>query len=147
LRVVEFEPSHLKDINLRAFDQQVILGVPDAIERITAQSRSGVAYTGFDDNGGIVAMGGVCILWQGVGSGWVLTSDLMVKYKIWTHRTIRDILKAAINRHNLHRVESLILEHHGVSMKWAERLGFQCEGLLRKYDTAGNNYWIFSRVI
>ena len=123
------------------------MGVSSAIERIQAQADNGIAYTGIDDNGNIIGIGGVTLLWEKVGSGWVLTSDLLPKYKIWTHRAIRDILEVAIETYGLHRVESIILRDHEVSQKWAERLGFGREGLLRKYDTAGNDYYLYARII
>jgi RimJ/RimL family protein N-acetyltransferase len=145
--LILFHRDHLKDIDLRFLDKKVVMSVPGAIDRIEMQSQSGISYTGIDDEGDIIAIGGVCMLWQGVGSGWVLTSDLMVKYKIWTHRVIRDILNKAIKVHNLHRIESIILRNHDISCKWAERLGFQCEGLLKQYDSQKNDYWLFARTI
>lgn len=138
--------SHLRDIELRSFDEQVILSVSNCFERIALQSESGLAYTGIDDDRNIIAIGGVSLLWPHVGSGWVLTSDLIVKYKIWVHRTIRNILDTAIKVYSLHRIESIILKKHKVSRKWAERLGFQREGLLRKYDSQGNDYWLYARI-
>jgi len=145
--LIQFHIDHLKYIDLRLLDKQVVMSVPGAINRIEIQAQSGLAYTGIDDEGDIIAIGGVSLLWPGVGAGWVLTSPLMVKYKIWTHRIIRDILNKAIKVHNLHRIESIILKNHGVSCKWVKRLGFRKEGLLRKYDSQGNDYWLVARII
>ncbi len=145
--LIPFEVSHLKDIELRDLDKQIIMSIPNSTERIVIQSQSGMAYTGIDDEGSIIAIGGVSLIWPHVGSGWVLTSELIVKYKVWTHRIIRDILDTAIKVYSLHRIESIILKNHNVCLKWAERLGFQREGLLRKYDSQGNDYWLFGRII
>jgi RimJ/RimL family protein N-acetyltransferase len=144
--LLPFEPEHLEQIDLRPFDKQVIMGSPGAMEIMQFQALSGLAYTGFDKNGKIIMIGGVTIVRQSVGGGWVLTSELLVKYKVWAHRTIRDILDASLKIHSLHRIEGLILEDHKISCKWAERLGFQSEGFLRKYDSLGNNYYMYSRV-
>ena len=122
------------------------MGVPDAFERIVVQAENGVAYTGIDKEGKIIAIGGVAFLWQGVGSGWVLTSELLLKHKIWVHRNIRDILDITEKIHDLHRIESIILKDHEVSMSWAERLGFQQEGLLRQYDSHKQDHWLYARV-
>lgn len=141
-----FESSHLLEIKLRKLDKQVIMGVPDAIERISLQAENGIAYSGIDDEGNVVVIGGVALLWEGVGSGWVITSELFVNHKIWCHRAIRNVLIKAESQYNLHRIESLILKDHKISMKWAERLGFSKEGLLRKYDSSKNDYYLFARV-
>ncbi len=138
--------EHLSQIDLREFDEQVIMGVPDAIDRIKFQAENGVAYTGIDEEGKVIAIGGVTFLWEGVGSGWVLTSELLLKHKIWVHRTIRDILDTTEETYNLHRIESIILKEHKVSMRWAERLGFKQEGLLRKYNSQKQDHWLYARV-
>ena len=145
--LMPFRKEDLHKINLRSFDEQVTMGVPNAFEMIARQAENGMAYTGIDDNGEIVAIGGVTMLWDKVGSGWVMTSDLLLKYKVWTHRAIKEILDLAIVKYNLHRIESIILEDHIVSQAWAERLGFEREGLLRKYDTKGNDYYLYAKVI
>lgn len=141
-----FHVEHLKQINLREFDEQVIMGVPDALDRIALQAENGVAYTGIDDEGEIILIGGVAFLWKGVGSGWVLTSELLLKYKAWFHRTIRDVLDATEKMYDLHRIESIILKDHEVSMRWAERLGFEQEGLLRKYNSQKQDHWLYARI-
>jgi hypothetical protein len=145
--LIDFDVTDLRDIDLRPFDKQVMMSVPGAVNRVELQAESGLAYTGIDDEGNIIAIGGVSLLWQGVGSGWVLTSSLITKYKIWTHRIIRDILNSAVKEYDLHRVESIILKNHNVSCKWAERLGFHKEALLEKYDSQKNDYWLFARTI
>lgn len=76
-----------------------------------------------------------------------MTSELLLKYKAWSHRVIRDVLDITENTHKLHRIESLILKGHEVSMKWAEKLKFKKEGLLRKYDSQKNDYWLYARII
>lgn len=122
------------------------MGFPNALERIEIQSANGVAYTGIDEKGKVIAIGGITFLWKGVGSGWVITSELLLKHKVWTHRAIRDILDITEKTHNLHRIESIILKDHVVSMQWAERLGFKQEGLLRKYDSQKQDHWLYARV-
>lgn len=144
--MILFQVEHLKQIDLRPFDEQVIMGVPDAFDRIALQAENGIAYTGIDEEGKIIGIGGIVFLWQGVGSGWVLTSELLLKHKIWFHRTIKDILELTEMARNLHRIETIILRDHVVSMKWAERLGFKQEGLLRKYNSRKQDHWLYARV-
>ena len=144
--LMPFRKEDLHKINLRPFDEQVIMGVPKVFDLIALQAQKGIAYTGVNDEGKIIAIGGVVVLWDKVGSGWVMTSDLLLKYKTWVHRSIKEILELAIVKYNLHRTESIILKDHIVSQKWAERLGFKKEGLLKKYDSNKNDYYLYSRI-
>jgi len=134
----------LEKIELRPFDTQMLMGVSDAEERIIKQTESGISYTGIDEDGEIIIIGGVVILDEGLGSGWVITSERVLKHKIWFHRTIIDVLNAAVDIYNLHRIESLILKEHNVSMKWAKRLGFKQERLLEKHDSQGQDQWLYA---
>ncbi len=145
--LILFQVEHLKQINLRPFDEQVIMGVPNMIDQYIVMAENGIAYTGIDKEGNIIGIGGVAIFWPGVGFGWVLTSELLLKYKIWFHRTIKDILELTVMARNLHRIEGLILKDHIVSQRWAERLGFIREGLLRQYDSSKNDYYLYARII
>jgi len=122
------------------------MGFQDSIERIVLQAEHGIAYTGINESGKIIGIGGVMLMWEGVGAGWVITSPLFPRYKVWVHRVIRDIVCEAIKEFKLHRVESLILESHEVSCRWAERLGFKKEGLLNSYDRDRNNYYMYARI-
>ncbi len=122
------------------------MGFPTVTERIKAQALAGCAYTCIDDDGKIICIGGVTLMWKGVGAAWLLTSPIFPRNKIWVHRIIRDVVCEAIEVHKLHRVEALILEDHIVSQKWVNRLGFEEEGLLRKYDSSENNYYMFARI-
>lgn len=139
--------KHLKQIDLRDFDRQVVMGIRGSLDIIEAQGGKGDAYTGIDDDGYIIFIGGMVLLWEGVGSGWLLTSNLLLNHKIWVHRTIRDFLNEMQIKYDLHRIESIVLKDHTVSMKWVDRLGYKQEGLLRKYNSKQQDHWLYARVI
>jgi len=120
--------EHLEQIKMRPFDYQNLMGVDNSRELVIAQAKMGTAFTGIDDNEGVIAVGGICVLREGVGGGWAITSDLLVKNRIWSHRMIRDIIENGIKYFKLHRIEALIMKEHKVSQRWVERLGFIKEG-------------------
>lgn len=144
--LVLFKPEHLSQINMRPFDKQNLMGMDNGDDPIKWQAENGTAFT-IKAKEGIVAIGGVCLARPGVGSGWAITSDLFVKYKIFTHRAIRDIIEDGIQCYKLHRVEAAIMKKHKVSCKWAERLGFKKEGLMRQFDKNKRDYYMYARII
>jgi|TARA_R100001530_G_scaffold68371_1_gene48632 RimJ/RimL family protein N-acetyltransferase len=133
-------------IRMRRFDIGSIEGMDNWRDVIRKQTENGSSATGIDDNGMVGVIGGVCVVRDGVGVAWAITSDLIVKYKIYAHRVIRDVVNDSFERFNLHRVEASIIVDHTVSHRWVERLGFKKEGLMRKFDHKQRDYYLYARV-
>lgn len=94
----------------------------------------------------VLGMGGVIPIWRGVAIAWLLTAREIEQYKVFFHKTIVEMLNDAINELSLHRVDVTVLVEHKVSVGWLERLGFKCEGLMRKFDSQGNDYYRYALV-
>lgn len=139
--------KHLSQIRMRPFDVQNLMGIDNSDDIIQSQAKMGTSYTAIDNEGNIIAIGGMCIIRIGVGAPWVITSDLFVKYKVWIHKAIKNMAEEAIKIYNLHRLETAIVKEHEVSHRWAERLGFEREGLMRKFDQNKKDYYLYARII
>ena len=82
--------------------------------------------------GTIVGCAGVTVLWKGVGEGWFRGSPL-----IYEHRS-KVILASIegfkmIRESGFHRIQSIIVADHHAAVRYAEKLGFEFEGVMRKY--------------
>jgi hypothetical protein len=145
MQIVPFESWHLGLIELREHDQRAVAFGDDLVARGNAYLRSGPAYTGLHE-GRVVVVAGIVKLWMGVGGGWSLTSPLVEKFPVSFHRAVwRNILKSEENL-CLHRLQITVQASHIVSQSWVERLGFQFEGVLKKYGPDGEDYLLFARV-
>jgi hypothetical protein len=145
-RLADFEWEHLDKIKLREFDEIGLAVVPNSKEQLQFYMDTGICYTGMVGDK-VVMIGGVSVTWPGVGFVWLLTSDLVKEHKAFFHRTCLNIIEKGIVKYKLHRVDTAIMKDHEVSLKWANRLGFQQEGIMKKYDSEGNDYCLFARVI
>lgn len=158
---------HVNFISLRPLDGKVFFSLPnvDCQRELDSYARSGRCWTaivnpppapsregngiGAPSQGGvptILGMGGVVPAWQGVAIAWLLTACEIERYKLFFHKTIVAMLDGAIRELGLHRVDVTVLAEHETSIHWLERLGFQCEGLMRKFDSQGNDYYRYALV-
>lgn len=132
-------------MELREFDRRVFLSVPNSAKELIAYERGGYSWTATVGTQ-ILGAGGVVQIWEGVACCWLLSTPLVEKYKLFLHRTVRNVIIKATENLNLHRIETAILTDHQVSQQWAERLGFINEGLMRKFDSKGNDYYRYALV-
>ena len=130
IRVREYKPEDYMTIHRRKFDAFTFLNFPDP-EAIAKRLTSGPAYT--ITNGVPVACGGILPLWKGVGEGWVVTSALVEQHPFMFAKTIwRETLRL-IKDLDLDRIQTVVDAEHTVSMRWVERMGFENEGLMKKF--------------
>lgn len=144
--LVEFEWRHLDNLELRQFDRMGFMAVPDSKAELQGFLDIGIVYSGVIGDKAIM-LGGVCSPRPRIGFSWVLTSDLVKEYPVFFHKSCKRIIREGIEKYNLHRLETTIMQGHKVSIDWAERIGFVHECLMKKYDSDGNNYHLFARII
>lgn len=142
-RIEEFSVDHLKTINK---DYLAALGLRDDwMEKATAFRMFGPCYSAFNGDD-LVACAGVNILWPGVGEAWMVSTPNIFANKKFLHKSVKDILQRIINNHSLFRVQATVLFGFEKGRIWVERLGFKREGVMKKYDRDGNDYWLYAMV-
>lgn len=141
-----FSWNHLKSLELREFDKMGFAAVPDSRKELECYLETGIVFSGIAGSKTLM-IGGVCAPRHKVGFAWVLTSELIKEYPIFFHKACKEIIDMGIKEFNLHRLETTIMEGHKISKNWAERIGFEQECLMRKFDADGNNYYLYARVI
>ena len=151
--LVPFKAHHVEHVDMRPLDAQVFLSVPHSPSAVRAYETGGYSWTAILDGRDteprvptILGMGGIVPVWQGVACGWLLTACGIEHYAKFLHRTVTNVLNLAINDLRLHRIETTILASHSISQRWAERLGFKNEGLMRKFDMNGNDYYRYALI-
>jgi len=111
---------------------------------IAKRFANGIAYT-MEAPEGLVASGGVIPLWKGVGEAWVVTSELVKTYPIMFAKTTWRKLYEIINSNGIERVQTTIHKNHITSQRWAERMGFENEGLMKKF-LGGEDYYRYALI-
>ncbi len=144
-RLIPFETAHINNIFLREHDSKTFLSTPPEFLDMVRSSDRVYGFTGVIGSR-IIACGGVYMIWQGVGYVWGLTSEDVVKYRKWFHSVTIEVLRYCVEILKLHRIETTVIKENITSVRWLQRLGFECEGIMRKYDQYGNDYYLMARV-
>lgn len=144
LRAEVYTPDHAAAIQLRAADQAFVDGLgPMAIPIAMGLAR----HPGITLLAGaqVVACGGVVIIWPGVGEAWMRTSPLIERHPLAVLRLTKQFLASAVAGLKLRRLQCTVRKGYEPAIKWAERLGFSSEGVLRGFGPDGEDYIMFSR--
>lgn len=137
LKVVAYKPEHYFMIHENSEQIVALLGLQD-VNQIANKFLRGPAFTIFHDDE-IIACGGIIIMWPGMGEAWAFTSPLVRKYPKFFHQEVKNHLEALIDVYHFVRVQAMVVKEFAVARKWAERLGFEYEGEMRKY-MGGKDY-------
>jgi hypothetical protein len=95
----------------------------------------------------IVVMGGVHVLWQGVGEGWIMVSKNAHKMPVTVARYADEFFDVIMDEANLQRVQASVHSEDAQAIRFARWLGFENEGLMKKYGPDGKDYYRMARVI
>ena len=103
------------------------------------------SFTAVKDNS-FICSGGIVPMWQGVFEGWVIGSN-----KIWNHpvlaaRTIKRGLDQLYKDNNITRLQTAVRADFSMGIKFAKWLGFHEEGLMKKYDIEGKDFYRYARI-
>ena len=96
-------------------------------------------------DGRVVGLFGIWPMWPGAGRAWTLLSHEVLRYPKTLHRVVKNELADFIAKHEMRRVEAIIVAGHLTGERWIRRLGFLHEGTLRKYNLQGEDCEMYAR--
>ncbi len=137
--IVPFKKEHLDKINLM-FEMtksgKESLGSYDGV----------IGYTGMEDDA-VLATGGVHPMWEGVGEAWLLVGkegyDKPKTVAKWTDYLFQILQE----EHKLFRIQASVAALDLTANRYAQWLGFEKEGIMRKYGPDGTDYIRYARVM
>ncbi len=94
----------------------------------------------------IIGCGGIDIMWDTVGEVWLMLSYEVNKYPIKTYEVIEEGLEKLIKNNNLRRIQGWGRIGFHQSHTLFRHLGFQPEGLARKYGYDGSDFILYSLI-
>jgi hypothetical protein len=101
-------------------------------------------------NDTLIACGGVKILWPHVGEAWAILSKDVENLKTEEKQKLVLLMKKWINRsiedNELCRVQAVVRSSFGNAIRLVKALGFQCEGLMKKYAPDGDDMYMYGRI-
>jgi RimJ/RimL family protein N-acetyltransferase len=146
--MTHYEYMKLDDLihlDIREVDLDALNKSEDWFAGILDRIRSGYAYTVFH-NDEVMACCGVMHISNGVAEIWTVTGRLVDEHPFAFHKISKEIVKEALEINSLHRLQCVVDANYKKSIKWLKSLGFEEEGLLRKYSAQAEDYYIYSIV-
>jgi len=104
-----------------------------------------LAFTGMVNDKPIFAAG-MKMIWGQVAEGWVIASSDMWKYPLGVARAIRKDFARVAKEHNIKRVQTAIRKDFAQGKRFAEWLGLENEGLMRKFGFDGSDQYMYARI-
>lgn len=143
LNHIPFKMEHMDDIRPKA----IYAGDEGLRSRfaLLENDKNSFVYTVLGPSGPI-AVAGIVVLFPGNAEVFSITSDKVKETPVLFHKTILHLLKTHQEALTLHRITMTVLERYEEGHKWAESLGFQREGLMRKYGPDQSNHYLYSRI-
>ena len=105
----------------------------------------GLSFTLLADNNPILA-GGIIPLWDGVAEGWVIATEDVWNYPLSVAKAIRKDFARVAKENNITRVQSAIRKDFFEGQRFAEWLGLEKEGLMRKWGFDGSDQYMYARL-
>jgi hypothetical protein len=144
---VVFLPFHMEHLDKVKDSNPEILSLSKGVNMrtmIQAQSEMGVALTAFL-YGTPVAILGCVMCWEGVGEMWMLIDQKARTIPVaMTKSALRmcDIFEIYLH---LHRLQITVRKQDRRAVRWAQRLGFNTEGLMLKYGPDQSDFYLMAR--
>ena len=100
-------------------------------------------------DGKIMCVGGVMVLWSGVGEMWMILTEDCKELADGTEIAlkIRHELKVFMSENNLWRVQASVRTDFPLAERLTLALGFKQEGLMKKYLPDGSDAYLYARVL
>ena len=104
-----------------------------------------LAFTGMIGNKPIFAAG-MKMIWGQVAEGWVIASSDMWNHPLSVAKAIKKDFAKVAKKHNIKRVQTAIRKDFTKGQRFAEWLGLENEGLMRKFGFDGSDQYMYARI-
>jgi hypothetical protein len=82
----------------------------------------------------------------GFGEVWSVVSEDVKQKPIAFHKAVLALMDFYEDYLSISRLQIDVKEDFIEGISWAESLGFECEGLMKHYDSDGSSHYLFARV-
>ena len=143
----------VKEFKQQDADQIVSYGMNDKLMEVDANFKEnricladkGNAYTLFVNDKPIVA-GGIFILWKGVAEGWVLANRNIYDVKFLAAKEIKKRTDVLCEKNKINRLQTSVKANFKTGVRFANWLGLETEGLMKKYGPDGSDYLRMAKI-
>lgn len=140
MKVIPYEAKHLFAFNLQEGQKDTLCMLsPQYAQFLEGQ----FAFTALDEEGKIVAVGGLAEMWEGRALAWMLIDRDAGKHFVALHKVVKHMLAIAPYR----RIEANAAVEFPEAHRWLRMLGFEVEApLLRAFRGDGGDSSMYALV-
>lgn len=137
IKVIPFKAEHIECMEIREYEVKEVCSMPQfptALKQWENEKNSATVVC----DGRIIAVIGFMTLWEGVCEVYILPSKYISKYPHAFARCLKRALSSSAFS-IFHRVQLRAL-NNDLHNRFNAFLGFKKEGVLKKYDSRGNDF-------
>jgi len=142
-KVIPFKAAHVDCMDIREYENNTVAKWPNFQQALTEWENKNIAGTILAD-GRVIAVFGFIEMWPGVCEVFVLPSKYLHQYSIGFAKCVKRALNSGIFE-TYHRIQIQAMDDD-LHNRWLKFLGFELEGVFKKYDAQGNDYKMWARV-
>jgi RimJ/RimL family protein N-acetyltransferase len=145
--IVPYYPAHAYEVLQRNVREQDLWlsDYPEWDQWVQGWKDGGPAYTLIMDDQ-VVGCAGVVLLEWGRGEAWTLLSSLFYRYKLTAIRFIKKYLQRIAEDEELKRVQAQVRCDFEAGKRFIEFLGFEREGVLRRFGPNSEDIVMYSKL-
>jgi len=98
-------------------------------------------------DGRIMGCAGLMVQAPWVADGWMLPTPLIAQYPIAFHKLVKESFGILVKSLGLRRVQVAVDSSMPRRCVWIERMGFQREGLMRRFGSLGEDMYLYALLI
>lgn len=137
-----FSPEHVEMGSLRAHERSLFDRVPHFKAMLEHLSVMGESWSLFK-NGEFIAAGGVIPSHLGYGELWQVPSSQVGNYQLPYCKALKHYVERFVHQYS--RLQTTCI-HDDLHNRWMRFLGFEKEGVLKRYGLDGQDYAIHARL-
>lgn len=138
--VLPFKPEDFRELFVQPAQAEWNTAIGD-VSYAEELSKGGYCFSA-RSNGILCACIGLIDHWPGRRYAWAFLAKDLEQQMIPLHRNVSRWLKYR----GTGRIETAIDPSHSAAIRWAEMLGFEREGLMKRYAQDGRDCYLYARV-
>jgi len=140
MKIVRMTAAHVQAVQLQSAQAFAIPMISSEHAQQLAGA-DGIAWAALEGDD-VIACAGIVQAHEQRGMAWAMFSERALRQFKLIHRVVRMVLNGAKWR----RVEMTVDINHAAAIAWAERLGFEREGLMRAVTPDGRDCFLYAKV-
>lgn len=146
LQLDYFKPEYIEAYKPR--QEEIDAGILAFKAELIQQGHSSIVLVIYDPEAKeTVAMMGILPCWPGVSEGWLLAAESIKKHRFFCVRMIKNFIQLNMTQLKINRLQCSVNAVSADNQRFVEWLGFEREGLMRKYGPGGTDFYRYAVVI